>query len=196
MLYSVLGLSDPYDIELIEADRSDTENMLLYDTGAISVNSNSVLTVERYWPGKVDATGVRVKLTMGAVDTTTGTLTSPYGTTWSFPITTTSETTYENRTAFLNEPAGGRWTLTVAEAGALSTTTRFKLLVSNNVDSGQIYNFFAFRDPVLPGTPDISEAQRLFSRSALGHMTSYVVQSIAFLCDSPYSLMDRDPLGE
>jgi len=73
--------------------------------------------------------------------------------------------------------------------------TEFRLLVSNDVDSGQIYNFFVLRDPTLPGTADLVEAQRQFNRTALANMRAFVIETLSLTHGDSHSLMGRDPMG-
>ncbi len=145
------------------------------------------------WPGEVDDTGVGVYIAISAVGTPTITLTSPEGTTWAVPVDATTGW-YYNRDDFNGERAGGRWILSAANASAVNIT-EMRLRVSNDVDAAQIYNFFAYADPTVVTDPDITEAQRLFHRTAHGHMNAHVIQSLAFTVDDEYSLVDRDPVG-
>ncbi len=62
-------------------------------------------------------------------------------------------------------------------------------------DPREIYRFFIYRDPALPGTYDIAAAQAIVDRIKPSHTEGYVVQSLNFLCDDPLSLCDRDSLG-
>lgn len=59
----------------------------------------------------------------------------------------------------------------------------------------EIYRFFIYRNPALPGTPDIASAQALVDKMSHSHTQGHVVQSISLLCDDPFSLCDRDRLG-
>ncbi len=62
-------------------------------------------------------------------------------------------------------------------------------------DDRIIYQFFVYRDPGLPGTPDIGAAQALLDRMAPSHTNGDVIESIDFRCDEATSLCDRDILG-
>lgn len=198
MLYSVLGLTDPNQVDMFESTRLSIDNALINDTGVIALALPGTLSMGKPWPGLVDDLGVRLYVqfngyTPGSPSLVT--VTAPNGAVWSFNQTAAGLTTYENRTSLTGGPAGGVWTVSATSNGAATQITRCKLLVSNNVDSGQIYYYYAYRDPGLPGTPDLVESQRLFNRTALGHMTTAVIQSAVFLCDDPHSLTDRDPVG-
>ncbi len=197
MLLSIFDLTTVDDVEFIETYREQIDNALTQDSGVIAVSITTTATTLYYgkpWPGYVDDTGVRIYLEVSAYASPTVTLTSPAGTIWTIPITGTA-TWYENRTAFLDEPAGGTWKLVYTESSGTKTLTRVKLLMSDTIDSAQIYSFYAFRDPLLSGTPDIQEAQRLFNRTALGHMNAFAIQSTAFIVGSQYSLVGRDPVA-
>jgi len=71
-------------------------------------------------------------------------------------------------------------------------TRAFAILVG---DDREIYRFFIYRNPALPGTYDLVAAQAMIDRMSLSHTKGYVIESINFLCDDPYSLCDRDILG-
>lgn len=62
-------------------------------------------------------------------------------------------------------------------------------------DDREIYRFFVYRDPALPGTYDVDGAQELVDAIKPTHTAGHVIESIDFLCDDPYSLCDRDLLG-
>ncbi len=174
--------------EMIEDGITETDTTTYAITG-----SPTEIVMGEHWPGVIDDTGVRIYVAISAVGTPTMTLTSPVGTVWDIPVDATTGW-YETRTAFLGEVAGGTWLVT-ASNGSSVNITELRLLVSNDVDSAQIYNFFAYRDPTLAGDADIREAQRLFHRTTLAHMNAHVIQSIGFTVDDEYSLVDRDPVG-
>lgn len=58
-----------------------------------------------------------------------------------------------------------------------------------------VYKFYIYRDPALPGTPDLVFAQSEVDRIKHSHTRGTVIESIDFLCDDPFSLCDRDLLG-
>lgn len=62
-------------------------------------------------------------------------------------------------------------------------------------DDREIFRFFVYRDPGLPGTYDLNKAQAWIDSAAPAHTKGHVIESIDFLCDDPYSLCDRDLLG-
>ncbi len=62
-------------------------------------------------------------------------------------------------------------------------------------DDREIYRFFIYRDPSLPGTYYLDSAQDLVDQIKPSHTVGYVIESVNFLCDDPYSLCDRDILG-
>lgn len=153
------------------------------------------MTFRKPWPGEVDDFGVRVYIRLDTLPTgATATVTSPAGTVWTFDLTAV-EATYWNRDDFEEEVPAGAWTVSVTDPAGGSTLEEVRFLVSNDVDSAQIYNFSAYRDPGLAGEPDISEAQRLFGRTAHGHLDAKVIQSVGFTVDDEFSLVDRDLVG-
>lgn len=197
MLSGPLGI-DANDIFWVEGMRSFVEDALTQTTGIISTAVPSTppgvsFQLGKPWPGVVDDTGVMVYIAMSAIGVTTATLTSPDGTVWTIPVTAATGW-YFTRTAFTGVPAGGSWIVSIADTSA-PTVAEVRLLVSNNVDAGQIYYFYVLRDPTLPGTADLGEAQRLFHRTALGNMRSFVIETLAAACDDLHSLTDRDPVG-
>lgn len=62
-------------------------------------------------------------------------------------------------------------------------------------DAREIYRFFIYRDPALPGTYYLASAQALVDDIKPSHTIGTMIESINFLCDDPYSLCDRDLLG-
>ena len=62
-------------------------------------------------------------------------------------------------------------------------------------DDREIFRFFIFRDPALPGEYFLESAQELVDKMAPSHTRGHVIESIAFKCDDPHSLCDRDILG-
>jgi hypothetical protein len=62
-------------------------------------------------------------------------------------------------------------------------------------DDREIFRFFIYRDPALPGAAFIASAQALVDQMAPSHTKGYVIESIAFATDDPHSLTDRDITG-
>jgi len=65
-------------------------------------------------------------------------------------------------------------------------------------DEREIYRFFIYRDPAEPGLTGayfVDSAQDLVDAIKPSHTEGYVIESIDFLCDDPFSLCDRDILG-
>jgi hypothetical protein len=186
---------DELDITFVEVMRSFIDEALTVtdaSTHAIT-GSPTTLHLGEPYPGTVDDFGVRLYVALSALGTPTVVVTSPEGTTWSPTITSTAGW-YRDRTTFLGEIAGGDWKVTVTNGSAVNMTD-CRLLVSNNVDSGQIYNLFAYADPNLTAEPDLVEAQRILHRTALGHLRAFVIQSLAFTVGDEFSLVGRDPVG-
>jgi hypothetical protein len=59
----------------------------------------------------------------------------------------------------------------------------------------EIFRFFIYRDPALPGTYYLESAQALVDAIKPSHTQGHVIESVNFLCDDPHSLCDRDLLG-
>ncbi len=59
----------------------------------------------------------------------------------------------------------------------------------------RVFNWYAFRDPVLSGTPDIPGANKVVQRIKPAHTQAAAVQIRALLTDDPDSLLDTGPLG-
>jgi uncharacterized protein YmfQ (DUF2313 family) len=62
-------------------------------------------------------------------------------------------------------------------------------------DSSEVYRFFIYRDPSLPGTYDVAEAQAIVDTISHSHTRGHVIESVAMICDDPESLCDRDIIG-
>lgn len=62
-------------------------------------------------------------------------------------------------------------------------------------DDREIFRFFIYRDPSLPGTYFLASAQELVNKIKPSHTSGTVIESVSFLCDDPHSLCDRDLLG-
>lgn len=62
-------------------------------------------------------------------------------------------------------------------------------------DAREIFRFFVFRNPALPGTYYLQSAQAVIDAMKPSHTSGTAIESINFLCDDPHSLCDRDILG-
>lgn len=62
-------------------------------------------------------------------------------------------------------------------------------------DDREIFRFFVYRDPGLPGDYFVASAQALVDAMAPLHTQGHVIESVSFACDDPFSLCDRDLLG-
>lgn len=62
-------------------------------------------------------------------------------------------------------------------------------------DDREIFRFFIYRDPSLPGDYFIDSAQAQVDKIKPSHTKGHVIESIDFLCDDSFSLCDRDLLG-
>ncbi len=62
-------------------------------------------------------------------------------------------------------------------------------------DAREIYRFFIYRNPALPGTYYLASAQALVDQIKPSHTLGYVIESTSMLYDDPYSFYDRDIMG-
>ena len=62
-------------------------------------------------------------------------------------------------------------------------------------DDREIYRFFIYRNPTIPGTYYLASAQDIIDAIKPSHTLGYAIESVSFLCDDPLSLCDRDILG-
>lgn len=62
-------------------------------------------------------------------------------------------------------------------------------------DDREIFRFFIYRNPALPGAYSLSSAQALVDKIKPSHTIGQVIESTSLLYDDPYSLYDRDLLG-
>lgn len=62
-------------------------------------------------------------------------------------------------------------------------------------DSRNVYNWYIYVDPIALPEADLSGAQVIIDKMKPAHTNGRVIQSLIMLCDDPYSLCDRDPLG-
>jgi len=72
---------------------------------------------------------------------------------------------------------------------------RTRAFVVSIGDDREIFRFFIYRNPALPGTYFLASAQALVTAMKPSHTIGTVIESISFLCDDPLSLTDRDLLG-
>lgn len=179
-------------VEFIEAMRSSIDDALTESSFVLGAASPATAQLGKPWPGVIDDTGVRVYVDVSTIAASTVTLKHPDGTTWTIPLTATTGW-YENRTLFLGKAPAGLWTLSYTAAGGV--LNRWKLCVSNDVDAAQIYYFYARRNPDISGTPDLLEAQRIFTLTALAHMRTYVCERNRMIVDDDKCLVDREPIG-
>ncbi len=186
---------DGEDLEFLESLRSSIEAGVT-DTISddLSITSSArLIDIGKPWPGLVDDVGVRLYLDLSALGTPTVSVIHADGTSWTPTISQATGWVY-TRTHFLGRRAAGPWRVSVAN-GSNVTLRETRLLVSNDVDSAQIFQFYVYADPALSGTPDIAEARRLFGRIALGHMQSAVIQRRGFMVGDPNSIVGQNPVG-
>lgn len=80
-------------------------------------------------------------------------------------------------------------------AGAVAIIERTAAEAAAMSDAREIFRFFVYRNPALPGSYFLDSAQSLIDRIKPSHTIGYVIESTDLLCDDPFSLCDRDILG-
>lgn len=195
MLVNLLACA-PNQVLLIEQLRASIEAAMTLTTGTIAMPIPGTLTIGAPFPGVIDDQGISLYLRTSVAASVNAKLTHPDGTSVTFSGTTdlvTREILFRDRATFLGKSAAANWTISVT--GAPTSIQEARLFVSNDQDSAQIYRFYAVRDASLGGAPDITEAQRQFTRHALAHMVPSVAEHTAMICDEGHSLCDREPVG-
>jgi hypothetical protein len=79
-----------------------------------------------------------------------------------------------------------------ADVVVLERTHAFALSIG---DVREIYRFFVYRNPALPGTYYVASAQALLDEITHSHTIGTVIESVSALYDDPFTLYDRDLLG-
>lgn len=82
--------------------------------------------------------------------------------------------------------------LPLADVEMIETSRALAILIGDDLI---IYLFHIFRDPALPGTPDIAAAQVVLDDISHSHTQGKIIESKTFKCNDPESLCDRDLLG-
>lgn len=72
---------------------------------------------------------------------------------------------------------------------------RSRAFVISIGDDREIYRFFIYRDPGLPGPAFIASAQAMVTEMKPSHTIGTVIESVCALYDDEHSLYDRDLLG-
>lgn len=187
---------DVNDIVFMEQLRSTIETALTVtdSTSRTITTTPTPIYFSTPWPGLVDDLGVKVTTVASAHVSCLMTITSPSGK--SHGVGFFGSTTFEIRDFFTGEPAAGTWTFAISTDSGTVTLSSLSVRVSNDVDSAQIYTFFALRDAALAGSPNIAQAQQLFAHTAMGHNVSLVIERAECIVDDPHSLCDREPVGD
>ena len=73
--------------------------------------------------------------------------------------------------------------------------THAQAITMGDLSGSEIFRFFIYRDPTLPGTYFLASAQTLVNQIKPSHTIGTVIESISLLCDDAHSLCDRDLLG-
>ena len=79
-----------------------------------------------------------------------------------------------------------------ADVEVIETSRADAIATGNDRD---IYHFHVYRDPALPGTPDLAAAQLELDLVAQSHTLGRVCESKSMICDEAESLCDRDLIG-
>lgn len=82
--------------------------------------------------------------------------------------------------------------LKIVDVVVIEHDRAFAILTANDES---IFEFFIYRNPAAPGTYQLDVAQDIVNNMKQTHTIGYVIESVSFLCDDPYSLCDRDLLG-
>ncbi len=96
------------------------------------------------------------------------------------------------RPADLQDALAGALDLDPSNVVILESSRAFAISVS---DDTVIYLFQVYRNPALPGTPDIAAAQIQLDDIAHSHTLGRIIESTSLKCDESDSLCDRDLLG-
>lgn len=96
-------------------------------------------------------------------------------------------------------PLNPKWAgfCVVASGGASSTspTCRFDDFYSHTPNGDQRLYWYAYRDPALPGSPDMAGASLLVQRLRPAHTVAAAIEQTSALTDDPGSSVDREPIG-
>lgn len=204
-------LAGPFDLTedeilFIEPARAQIEDVLrieLSNTYALT-SASTPIRISRPWPGLVDSFGVKIEIECtggpSAANEIAIIVQSPSGTQWNLGDIAANgfdgtRQSFRDASTFEGETAGGTWTIFASAPVGSCSIVFLSLLVSNDVDAASIYHFYAVRDADLAGDPDITEAQRLFQRTAHGHNKSLVAERLALVHGDDHSLHGREPHG-
>jgi hypothetical protein len=58
-----------------------------------------------------------------------------------------------------------------------------------------VYQFYIWRDPALPGTPDLVFAQSELDRIKHSHTRGFIIETKAMIVNDPQSIVNRDIIG-
>lgn len=82
-----------------------------------------------------------------------------------------------------------------ASAGAVTAKGRFDDFFSHAPNGSQRLHWYAYRDPMLPGSPDMAGARLIVNRLRPAHTVASAIQTQHVLCDDDGSRCDREPIG-
>lgn len=82
---------------------------------------------------------------------------------------------------------------TAASAGSILAT--FDDIAIRSRRGARPFNWYVFRDPALPGSPDLLGARRALNRLAQAHIRANVIASKSLPCDDSASICEQGPMG-
>lgn len=77
--------------------------------------------------------------------------------------------------------------------GALTATVGFQDIRTRSPHAENTVAFLVYRDPTLPGSPDLDAASALLNALAQAHTVGRVTLASVAICDDPNSMCDRSP---
>jgi hypothetical protein len=84
---------------------------------------------------------------------------------------------------------------TVAAAPVSAQEVHFDAFLARDPTGDRPYQWYVFRDPLLPGSPDIVGARATVLRLKPAHTHAAAIAGLNVLCDDPATVCDREPLG-
>jgi len=85
--------------------------------------------------------------------------------------------------------------LLAQDPAAVVVLERSRAFVTSIADDREIFRFFIYRDPTLPGPYFLASAQALVDTMKPSHTVGHVIESLAAKYGDPHSLYGRDLMG-
>lgn len=82
-----------------------------------------------------------------------------------------------------------------AVTSSVTTSSEFDDFFTHAPGGGQRLSWYAYRDPLDPGAPDMERARLIVERLKPAHTSASAVQVLAVKCDDAASRCDREPIG-